>query len=105
MSDAICNKGVLYAKIKIGTAYLSLFNTHLQASYFGSSDFHWNVSIQTRTDQTDEMIYFLREIIYERYIQKGKEIESNNKFLLVGDFNIDAHNSETMRKVNYLTLN
>ena len=35
VSDALSYKGVLYSKININGRILHLFNTHLQASYFG----------------------------------------------------------------------
>ena len=41
LSDSLANKGILYAKVKIKDSYLMLFNTHLQASYFGCSEYHW----------------------------------------------------------------
>lgn len=41
LSDSLANKGVLYAKIKIKNSYVMVFNTHTQASYFGSSSYHW----------------------------------------------------------------
>jgi endonuclease/exonuclease/phosphatase family metal-dependent hydrolase len=41
LSDSLAQKGVLYAKIEIKNTILHLFTTHLQASYFGSTEYHW----------------------------------------------------------------
>ena len=38
LSDALAEKGLLYAKIKIQSTYLHLFTAHLQASYIDSSE-------------------------------------------------------------------
>ena len=113
MSDSLANKGILYAKIKIGKSYLKIFNTHLQASYFGSSESHWNISVKTRLDHIEELCYFLKEILHDQSLQESlsNSDESHNgnpaeeledtKILLVGDFNVDAHNYEKKRKVIY----
>jgi len=38
LSDNLSMKGVLYTKIDISDCWVHLFNTHLQASYVGSSE-------------------------------------------------------------------
>jgi hypothetical protein len=35
LSDSASDKGFIYCKIKIENNFVHLFNTHLQASYFG----------------------------------------------------------------------
>jgi endonuclease/exonuclease/phosphatase family metal-dependent hydrolase len=95
LSDSLANKGILYTKIKIGESYLTLFNTHLQASYFGSGHFHWDISVKTRLDHIQELCDYLRQVIYER----GDD--NLGRVLLVGDFNVDAHNYEKKKKVYY----
>ena len=87
--DAVSKKGVLYAKIQIGKRFLFLFNTHLQASYYDESYESFNNTVQTRTHQTEELINYIYNKIL--IIQKS-EIE-NGKIILIGDFNIDAHNN------------
>jgi endonuclease/exonuclease/phosphatase family metal-dependent hydrolase len=41
LSDSLAQKGVLYAQIQIKNSILHLFTTHLQASYFGSTEYEW----------------------------------------------------------------
>ena len=95
LSDSLANKGILYAKIRVKDAYISIFNTHLQASYFGGSNYHWDISVKTRLDHIDELSNFIKEVILDRNL-----IPNNiGKVLLVGDFNVDAHNFEKKRKV------
>lgn len=102
LSDSLANKGILYAKIKVGDTYLSIFNTHLQASYFGCGKYHWDISIKTRLDHIAELSEFINEIIYERnaHLQDHKIESTIGKVLLVGDFNVDAHNYEKKKKVS-----
>ena len=52
MGDAPCNKGVLYAKIRINNKYLFLFSTHLQSSYLDDTQKNIDHTIQVRTAQT-----------------------------------------------------
>ncbi len=37
LADTVCNKGVLYAKIKINDRYLHFLTTHTQATYTNTS--------------------------------------------------------------------
>jgi endonuclease/exonuclease/phosphatase family metal-dependent hydrolase len=106
LSDSLAHKGVIYAKIRVGDTYLSIFNTHLQASYFGSTQYHWDISIQTRTDHIDELCQFIKEVVYDRNVESDEEkIEKNvGKVLLLGDFNVDAHNYEKKKKVIFIFL-
>ena len=51
LSDAACDKGFIYCRIQIGDSILNLFNTHLQASYFGSSEQQRKASRRVRLEQ------------------------------------------------------
>jgi hypothetical protein len=98
LSDSIANKGIQFAKIRIGEQYLLLFNTHTQASYFGCSEYHWNISCKTRMDHVEEICSFVTDVITEQC-----ELYPDCDFLimLVGDLNIDYHNYATKRQVIY----
>ena len=93
LSDSLCMKGAIFAKIKIFDFYLCLFTTHLQASYCDSGNFYWELSIKVRTEQCEKLINFIYNIIFNIPIQDIKKC----KFILVGDLNIDAHNCITIR--------
>lgn len=92
MSDSLSMKGALYAKIKIGENFLCLFSTHLQASYFDSGDKLWNFTISTRTSQSESLVNFIYDTICNIPIDQREKC----KFVLCGDFNIDAYNNEDM---------
>jgi endonuclease/exonuclease/phosphatase family metal-dependent hydrolase len=93
MSDSLCEKGVLYAKIKVKNSFLHLITTHFQASYFGSSDNNWKLSIDTRLDQIRDLTKYIGTLIRE------KNIKLDDIFILCGDFNVDFHNFVKMKKV------
>ena len=98
LSDSLANKGILYAKIRIGDCFLNIFNTHLQASYFGSTNYHWDISAKTRIDHIDEMCEFIKEVISDRGLDTDDK--NDGHCLVMGDFNVDAHNYECKKKVN-----
>jgi hypothetical protein len=58
LADSLANKGILYAKIMIKDSYVMVFNTHTQASYFGSSSYHW-------VNRFSIYIYFLEICIFK----------------------------------------
>ncbi len=94
MSDGLSQKGAIYAKIQIKDYYLCLFFTHLQASYYDSGNSLWNFTIETRTKQTEDLINFIYDTIYN--LDKndlGKCI-----FIVCGDFNIDAYDYKNARE-------
>lgn len=93
MSDSLCEKGVLYAKIQIKDTVLHLITTHFQASYLGSSDENWKLSIDTRIEQTKDLAKYINTLINE------KNIKADETFILCGDFNVDFHNFVKMKKV------
>ena len=92
--DAPSNKGIIYAKININNRYLFLFNTHLQSTYFDESQSNINCTIQVRTKQTEELINFL----YNKIMSFPREQIEKGLVLIVGDFNIDAHNNQFVRE-------
>jgi hypothetical protein len=93
MSDSLCEKGILYAKIQVKNTFLHLATTHFQASYFGSSDNDWKLSIETRLDQIRDLTKYIGSLIRE------KRIRTEEMFILCGDFNVDFHNFVKMKKV------
>ena len=92
--DAPSNKGIIYAKIKINNRYLFLFNTHLQSTYFDESQSNINDTIQVRTKQTEELINF----VYNKLLTFQRDEIEKGLVLIVGDFNIDAHNNQFLRE-------
>ena len=92
--DAPSNKGIIYAKIKINNRYLFLFNTHLQSTYFDESQSNINDTIQVRTKQTEELINF----VYNKLLTFPRDEIEKGLVLIVGDFNIDAHNNQFLRE-------
>lgn len=80
-SDRFVTKGVLYAKIKIGSSYVHVFNTHMQASY--GYEFDWSGSnpyTPIRQKQLKKMASFI------------DRVTCKDKFpiLIMGDFNVNA---------------
>ena len=73
---------------------MNIFNTHLQATYFGTTEYHWNITVDTRIDQINELCKYIKEISNE------SKIDVDEKILIAGDFNVDAHCYETKIKVN-----
>ena len=92
--DAPSNKGIIYAKIKINNRYIFLFNTHLQSTYFDESQSNINDTIQVRTKQTEELINF----VYNKLLTFPRDEIEKGLVLIVGDFNIDAHNNQFLRE-------
>ena len=90
MGDAPCNKGVLYAKIKINNKYLFLFSTHLQASYLDDTQKNIDNTIQVRTAQTEELINF----VYNKLLEMPRDEVKSGLVIIAGDFNIDAHDNK-----------
>lgn len=80
--DAIINKGLLYAKIKIKNQTLHLLTTHLQASYYHKSEEQLYINFITRKTQVEEMCYYLDKCLKKHVKNK------DDKVLLMGDFNV-----------------
>lgn len=88
--DAVSNKGILYAKIKINDKYIFLFDTHLQASYLDDSQKNIDCTIQVRTSQTEELINY----VYNKLLIFPRDQVKNGIVIICGDFNIDAHDNK-----------
>ena len=92
MSDSLSEKGMLYARIQIKDTILHIITTHFQASYFGSSDSNWKLSIRARLEQMNELCNYIKNLKNE------KNISNKDTFILCGDFNVDFHQFEKMKK-------
>jgi len=79
-SDKFVTKGVLYAKVKIDSSYVHIFNTHLQASYGHEFDFGPNHYANTRKKQLKKMAEFVQRVTSKDHFP----------ILLAGDFNVNA---------------
>jgi endonuclease/exonuclease/phosphatase family metal-dependent hydrolase len=86
LACSLVEKGILYAKIHIKDSYLIVFNLHLQASYFNSNDDIYDVCVKTRLSHIEEAAEYINEIL------DYTDITDENTVLLMGDFNVDAHN-------------
>ena len=93
MSDSLSEKGVLYAKIKVKDSIMHLLTSHFQASYFDSSDFNWKLSILTRIDQMKQLSKYINTLFDD------KKVKEEEMFVLCGDFNVDFHHFQKMKKV------
>jgi len=77
-SDGFVRKGVLYAKVKIGSSYVHVFNTHMQASYgyeFAENDPYALI----RKKQIQQVSSFIAKIV-----------DDHHPVLVMGDFNVNA---------------
>jgi endonuclease/exonuclease/phosphatase family metal-dependent hydrolase len=84
VADSLAEKGIIYTKIKIKNSSLHLFTTHLQASYFDSTEANFLISFETRMAQIKQINHMMIEILKTHYNKK------KDKILLVGDLNVDA---------------
>jgi endonuclease/exonuclease/phosphatase family metal-dependent hydrolase len=78
-SDGFVTKGVLYAKVKIGSSYVHVFNTHMQASYgyeFKENDPYALI----RQKQIKEVSSFIAKIA----------LDDDHPIIAMGDFNVNA---------------
>jgi endonuclease/exonuclease/phosphatase family metal-dependent hydrolase len=89
---AICEKGILYVKFKIKDSNLIILNTHLQASYLDENTNMWEMCVKTRLSHIDEINEFIAEKI------NNSEILPGDTIVLLGDFNVDAHEFEVSRQ-------
>jgi len=79
--DGWAAKQVIYAKVQVSEKlFLHVFNTHLQASYYDSSDNHNKLNDFARADQVSEMADFI----------KKKTHGTSYPVLVTGDFNINS---------------
>jgi endonuclease/exonuclease/phosphatase family metal-dependent hydrolase len=78
-SDGFVTKGVLYAKVKVGSSYVHVFNTHMQASYgyeFKENDPYALI----RRKQIQQVATFIAQIA----------LDDHYPILAMGDFNVNA---------------
>jgi len=78
-SDGFVTKGVLYAKVKVGSSYVHVFNTHMQASYgyeFKESDPYALI----RRKQIQQVSTFIAKIA----------LDDHHPIIAMGDFNVNA---------------
>jgi len=78
-SDGFVTKGVLYAKIKIGSSYVHVFNTHMQASYGYEYKEHDPYAL-IRRKQLDQISSFIAKIA----------LDDDHPIIAMGDFNVNA---------------
>lgn len=82
-SDKFVTKGVLYAKVKVDSSYVHIFNTHLQASYGHEFDFTPNHYASIRKKQLKKLAEFVQRVTSKDHYP----------ILLVGDFNVNARSA------------
>jgi len=92
LACSLVEKGILYAKIHIKDSNLIVFNLHLQASYFNPKEDIYDVCVKTRLSHIEETAEYINEIL------ENTEINDNETVLLMGDFNVDAHNFITRKE-------
>lgn len=78
-SDGFVTKGVLYAKVKIGSSYVHVFNTHMQASYGYEYKEHDPYAL-IRRKQIDQVSSFIAKIA----------LDDDHPIITMGDFNVNA---------------
>lgn len=82
--DLMSYKGILHAKIQIGSKSLHSFTIHSQATYPSSSQDTLNLYKEARKEQLKTSVAFI----------KSKTQSNNDSFFIAGDFNIDAFSDE-----------
>lgn len=78
-SDGFVRKGILYAKVRIGSSYVHVFNTHMQASYgyeFAENDPYALI----RKKQIQQVSDFIAKIA----------LDDHHPIIAMGDFNVNA---------------
>jgi len=78
-SDGFVRKGVLYVKIKVGSSYVHVFNTHLQASY-GYEFAEYDPYALIRKKQIQKLASFIAKIA----------LDDHHPIIALGDFNVNA---------------
>jgi len=78
-ADRFVTKGVLYAKVKVGSSYIHVFNTHLQASY-GYEFQKENPYSHTRKRQLKKLAEFVEKLTSK----------DEHPIIVNGDFNVNA---------------
>lgn len=96
-SDALAEKGVLYAKIQIQDHIFHFFNTHLQASYNDRKSLrNAGKNIEVRNYQLETLRDFIT----------SKTRNDMNPIIVLGDFNINGKDEQdtTKESEEYLTM-
>lgn len=88
-SDGFVTKGILYAKVNIGSSYVHVFNTHMQASYGYEFKEHDPYAL-IRRKQIEQIASFVAKLT----------LDDDHPILIMGDFNVNAirhpeHGGET----------
>lgn len=78
-SDGFVRKGVLYAKVKVGSSYVHVFNTHMQASY-GYEFVENDPYALIRKKQIQQVSDFIAKIA----------LDDHHPIIAMGDFNVNA---------------
>jgi len=78
-SDGFVRKGVIYAKVKVGSSYVHVFNTHMQASYGYEFAEHDPYSL-IRKKQIQQISAFIAKIA----------LDDHHPIVIMGDFNVNA---------------
>jgi endonuclease/exonuclease/phosphatase family metal-dependent hydrolase len=88
-SDSSSDKGYIYCKIDVEGDTIHLFNLHLQASYLTSekSSYHKELSLAARRHQVKLLKSEIKKLLHTHYRDK-------DLILLIGDFNINAHDEK-----------
>lgn len=82
LADQISYKGVLYSKIEVRGRILHLFQTHTQASYFGTSVEDFKITFECRQDQLKTIRQFVEE--------KTDNAKWNELIIICGDLNVNG---------------
>eukprot|EP00347_Sterkiella_histriomuscorum_P022181 403331390 len=91
LSDSLSYKGVLYAKISVGeNRIMHVFNTHTQASYYGTDLANFLASFEVRYMQLRCARKFVE--------QKTQNAHENDLILFVGDFNANGQKDNAKAK-------
>lgn len=86
-SDSLAKKGILFVRIIVNGHYVNLFTTHTQASYVSINPNDAKPSCLKRVKQLFELKKFVDEML-------GKVAGPQDLNLLMGDFNVDALDTE-----------
>lgn len=78
-SDGFVTKGILYAKVKIGSSYVHVFNTHMQASYGYEFKEHDPYAL-IRRKQIEKIATFMSTLA----------LDDDHPILVMGDLNVNA---------------
>jgi endonuclease/exonuclease/phosphatase family metal-dependent hydrolase len=94
-SDGFVRKGILYAKVRVGSSYLHVFNTHMQASYGYEFAEHDPYSL-IRKIQIQKMVDFIAKIA----------LDDGHPIIFMGDFNVNAirHPDDPTDSKEYLEM-